>query len=274
MSELETEVEFDAAERRIWSGRAEAFQNSFAKLCAYTAPALLDAAGAAPGLRLLDVGTGVGTVAAAAHARGTQVTAVDAEPGMLELARRHVPEAEFLHGVLPDLPFPARSFDAVAANFVINHVGRPAAAAAALRTVARPGGRVAATIWCSPAGRGHELLDRAIESAGAQRPADLPRLDPAEEFPRTREGFAELFTTAGLEDVACEPVSWDHIADPEEWWSGAAAGVGLIGQRIFHQGPDVVARIKAAYDVLVPQYAGPDGRLVLRYHALLASGRA
>jgi hypothetical protein len=35
----------DAAERQIRASRAEAFRNSFAKLCARTAPGLLDAAG-------------------------------------------------------------------------------------------------------------------------------------------------------------------------------------------------------------------------------------
>jgi hypothetical protein len=50
--------------------------------------------------------------------------------------------------------------------------------------------------------------------------------------------------------------------------------VGLIGQTISRQDPETVVRIKAAYDELVPHYAGPDGRLVLRYHALLAHGQA
>lgn len=267
-------VDFDTAERRIWAGRAEAFRDSFAKLCAHTAPALLDAAGAGPGVRLLDVGTGIGTVAAAACARGAEVTAVDAEAGMIELARRNAPSADFRQAVLPDLPFEADSFDAVVANFVVNHVGRPAAAVAAMRGVTRRGGRVAATIWCSPAGAGHELLNRAVEAAGARPPADLPHLDPAEEFPHTREGFAELFVAAGLTDVTCEPISWDHVADPEEWWGGAAAGVGLIGQTVSRQDPDTLKRVKAAYDDLARGYAGPDGRLRLRYHALLAGGRA
>jgi SAM-dependent methyltransferase len=267
-------LDFDAEERQIWSGRAAAFRDGFAKLCAHTAPALLDAVGAGPGTRLLDVGTGVGTVAAAASARGARVTAVDAEPGMIELARQQVPDAEFHLAVLPHLPFAPDSFDAVVANFVVNHVGRPAATVAAMRGATRPGGRVAATIWCSPAGAGHELLDRAVEAAGARRPADQPRLDPAEEFPRTAEGFGALFTTAGLTDVSCEPVSWDHVTTAEEWWSGAAAGVGLIGQTISRQSPETIARIKAAYDELAPRYAAPDGRLLLRYHALLATGRA
>jgi SAM-dependent methyltransferase len=225
-------------------------------------------------MRLLDVGTGIGTVAAAACARGAAVTAVDAEPGMIELARRNAPAADILHAVLPDLPFPADSFDAVVANYVVNHVGRPTAAVTAMRAATRPGGRVAATIWCSPPGVGHELFDRAVEAAGAQRPANLPRLDPAQEFPHTQEGFAHLFAAAGVQDVTCELVTWDHLADPAEWWGGAAAGVGLIGQTISRQDPETVARIKVAYDELARQHVGPDGRLVLRYHALLASGRA
>lgn len=274
MTGLEAGFDFDAAERRIWAGRAEAFRDSFAKLCAHTAPALLDAVGAAPGVRLLDVGTGIGTVAGAACARGAEVTAVDAEPGMVELARRNVPEADVRQGVLPELPFPAGSFDAVVANFVVNHVGRPAEAIAAMRAATRPGGRVAATIWCGPTGVGHQLFQRAVEAAGAQPRASLPHVDPALDFPRTQEGFAALFAAAGLEDVTCEPISWDHLADPEEWWGGAAAGVGLIGQIVSRQDPETVVRIKSAYDDLARSHTGPDGRLVLRYHALLAGGRA
>jgi SAM-dependent methyltransferase len=247
----------------------------------HTAPALLDAAGVAagvavgvgPGTRLLDVGTGCGTVAAAACARGAKVSAVDAEPGMVTLAQLAAPEAEVSVAVLPDLPFAAGTFDAVVANFVINHVGRPAEAAAALRTVTRAGGRVAATIWRSPAGAGHELLDRAVAEAGA-KPSDLPRLAPDDDFPHTAEGFTALFKGAGLADVTCTPVDWDHLADPEEWWGGAEAGVGLIGQIVSRQEPATIRQIKAAYDRIVPEYLGPDGRLVLRYHALLATGRA
>lgn len=274
MTEVTATDDFDAEERAIWAGRAQAFQDSFAKLCAHSAPALLDAVDAAPGVRLLDVGTGIGTVAATACARGAEVTAVDAEPGMVELARRNAPAADIRVGVLPDLPFPAGAFDAVVANFVVNHVGRPAAALAAMRAAARPGGRVAATIWCSPAGQGHELFDRAVEAAGAQPPAGLPRIASEHDFPRTPEGFADLFTAAGLTDVTCETLSWDHLADPEEWWGGAAAGVGMIAQKISRQDPETIGRIKAAYDELAREFVGPDGRLVLRYHALLARGRA
>jgi len=40
---------------------------------------------------------------------------------------------------LPHLPFTAGSFDAVAANYVLNHVGDPRTGVAELVLVARPG---------------------------------------------------------------------------------------------------------------------------------------
>ncbi|MGW3335250.1 class I SAM-dependent methyltransferase [Streptomyces rubiginosohelvolus] len=82
---------FDLAERRIWSGRAEAYARTYARLCAHPSAALLDAAEAGPGARVLDVGCGSGTVSAAAVARGASVYAADAEPGMAAATRRTVP---------------------------------------------------------------------------------------------------------------------------------------------------------------------------------------
>src|SRR5580704_13710703 len=84
-------MDFDAYERRLWAGRATAYERGFARLTAHTAEPLLDAAGVKAGTRMLDVGTGPGVVARAAVARGAQVTAVDAEPSMAEAAARNVP---------------------------------------------------------------------------------------------------------------------------------------------------------------------------------------
>jgi ubiquinone/menaquinone biosynthesis C-methylase UbiE len=138
---------FDDHERLQWAGRAAAYRDSFAALCAYPAGLLLDAANVGAGVRVLDVGTGTGTVAALARARAAEVTAVDAEPSMLEIARRKAPGAETRHAVLPHLPFPDDFYDAVVANFVINHVGDPEAAVREMERVVRPGERVAVTIW-------------------------------------------------------------------------------------------------------------------------------
>lgn len=137
---------FDESERLMWAGRGAAYARSFAKLCAYPVAQLLDAAEVGPSMRMLDVGTGPGTVAAAASARGATVGAVDAEPSMVELAMQAAPAADVRVAALPALPFGDGEFDAVVANFVLNHVGQPRVALAELRRVVRPNGWIALTI--------------------------------------------------------------------------------------------------------------------------------
>lgn len=265
---------FDENERRAWAGRAEAYANSFAKLCAHPVQALLDAARVGPGTRVLDVGTGTGTVAAAACGRRAVVTAVDAEPGMVEPAARNVPEADVRVAVLPGLPFEGNRFDAVVGNFVLNHVGQPRVALAELDRVARPGGWIALTVWATPNAAGQALLARAVQAAGVSRPAHLPPLAPEDDFPRTERGFTDLLLDAGLTHVSCESLTWDHRTDPDEWWSGPASGVATIGQIIVNQQPGTIARTRRHFDVLAAEFTAPDGLLVLPHRALLACGRA
>ncbi|GIE89764.1 class I SAM-dependent methyltransferase [Actinoplanes regularis] len=262
---------FDEYERSRWAGRATAYQGSFAALCAYPAGALLDAAEVKVGDRLLDVGTGTGTVAALACARGAGVVAVDAEPSMLELARRRVPAAEVQHAELPRLPFAEDSFDAAVANFVINHVGDPMAAIRELRRVVRPGGRIAVTIWPYPAPPAQQLWTTIFDAAGAERPTDLPRVAPDRDFPRTSDGLSNLLRQAGLADVGCDTITWNHRTDPESWWNGPANGIGSFGLVMQRQTADTIDRVRVQYELHTAAYRDADGRLALPTAALLAS---
>ncbi|MGW3734558.1 class I SAM-dependent methyltransferase [Streptomyces sp. NPDC005148] len=263
---------FDLSERRIWDGRAEAYARTFAGLCAHPVPALLDAAGVGTGTRMLDVGCGSGSVTVAAVGRGAVVRAVDAEPGMVEATRRAAPGADVRLGRLPELPYQDCEFDAVVANFVLNHVGRPEAAIEELRRITRPGGLVAVTIWQVPNGAGQALVGRAAQAAGLTRPQWLATVDAEHDFPRTREGLGALMSAAGLGDVRTEALAWDHHVGAEDWWAGPASGVAAIGQLVNSRGPEGVAAAKREYDVLCAEFAKEEGELALPHVALLARG--
>ncbi|GHF55217.1 hypothetical protein GCM10010504_23980 [Streptomyces griseus] len=266
---------FDHAERRIWSGKAEAYAHTYARLCAHPAEGLLDAAEAGPGSRVLDVGCGSGTVSATAVTRGATVYAADAEPGMAEATRLAVPGIAAAHiARLPELPYAEDTFDAAVGNFVLNHVGRPREALTELRRITRPGGRVAITIWRSPGAPGQTLIGRAAQAACLTRPDWLPALAPEDDFPRTPEGLTALLGSAGLLDPECSEVTWEHRCDPDTWWAGAERGIGAVGQVLNSGGAEGLAAARQAYDGLSAEFRTPEGLLALPHAALLAAGRA
>lgn len=269
-----TRTAFDDHVRSQWAGKATTYHASLAALCAHPAGSLLDAAGVEAGIRLLDAGTGAGTVAALACSRGAEVVAVDAESSMLELASHHAPGAALCQTELPYLPFPDGSFDAAVANFVINHVGHPGAAIGELHRVVRPGGRLAVTIWPYPAPH-QQLWSRIFDEAGVERPADLPTLAPERDFPRTREGLADLLGRTGLfTDIRCRTLTWTHRTDPDAWWCGPASGLGTLGVLMQRQSPGTIDRIRQQYDLRITAHREADGQLALPAAALLASAVA
>lgn len=263
--------DFDLYERELWAGRAPAYERGFGRLTRYTVGPLLDAAGVTGGTRFLDVGTGPGFVSLEAVRRGAEVSAMDAEESMAETARRNVPGLDVRVAVLPEVPFPDGSFDAVAGNYVINHVADPGAAITALRRVLRPGGRLALSCWVMPGSGALAIVREAIEQAGVAWPEDIP------ESPFMRYGeaaaFRRLVAEAGLTEVAVEEVTWEHAVDPEEWWRAVALSrVGTAGVIVARQDADTVALIKDAYDTIIADYGVDGGQVSLPAHALLASG--
>jgi SAM-dependent methyltransferase len=263
-------MDFDAYERKIWTGRAGAYERGFARLTAHTAPALLDAAGVGTGTRLLDVGTGPGVVAGAAVARGAQVTAVDAEPSMAEAAARNVPGLDVRVAVLPDLPLNDGEFDAVTGNFVINLVGDPAAALAELARVLRLGGRLALTCWSYPPSPAQNIAAQAIEAAGVPWPDDVP-VSPFRLY-SSPGAFEALLDGTGFARAAARKLSWEHRVDPEEWWRDVyLSGVTSNGVVIGRQDSATVARIKTEFDRLAAPYAVDGGQVALPAVAVLAS---
>lgn len=62
---------------------------------------------------VLDIGAGTGVFSETFAARGLKVTGLDANPEMIEMARKLVPSSTFQSGEAEALPFPDDSFDLV-----------------------------------------------------------------------------------------------------------------------------------------------------------------
>ncbi len=262
----------DAHRRELWRDKAEAYDRTFAALCAHPVPLMLDRAAVGRGTRVLDVGCGSGTVTVLAAGRGARTGAVDAEPSMVALTRSRVPSAATVVGALPTLPLRSASFDAVVSNFVVNHVQFPLRCVTELRRLARPGGQVAVSIWSSPPPPLQRLWGEVIEAAGVVGPP-TPILSPEDDYERTVEGLQELLSVAGLRDVTCEEMRWEHRVDPEVWWSGPLSGVASIGHVVSHQDEATVVRMKAHYDELSARFLRSDGLLHLPTSAVIGVGR-
>ncbi len=103
-----------------------------------------------PGMRLLDVGCGPGTITAGlarAVAPGETV-GIDLVAEVLESARQHVAgegltTCAFEAGDCYALRWPDGTFDAIHAHQVLQHLSRPVAALVEMRRVLRPGGVLA-----------------------------------------------------------------------------------------------------------------------------------
>jgi len=100
--------------------------------------------GVGPGERVLEVGSGLGLLAAdvAASAPGVEVTGVERSPDQLAAAIP-APGVRHVQGDAHRLEFASGSFDVVYARYLLEHVADPAAVVSEMHRVIRPGGRIA-----------------------------------------------------------------------------------------------------------------------------------
>ena len=77
-----------------------------------------------PGAAVLDIGCGAGIPLTRALTESFDVTGVDISERQVQLARKNVPAARFIHGDVTTLAFSPRSFDAVVASYSLFHIPR------------------------------------------------------------------------------------------------------------------------------------------------------
>ncbi len=148
-----------AGARRVWAaGDYPAISTRLAGAGEATARR----AGAAPGVRLLDVAAGDGNVAIPAAQAGAAVTAIDLTPELLEAGRARAARVgaagiDWVAGDAEALPVPDGAFDAVTSNFGAMFAPRHELVAAELVRAVRPGGTVVLTAWDRDGANGHLL---------------------------------------------------------------------------------------------------------------------
>jgi SAM-dependent methyltransferase len=252
-----------------WAGVGEAYASSYASLCAGTVDVLQSALGAPDGRRLLDVGSGTGELADRFRRGGWEVTACEPEPTMRAVSERQHPEVPVVAGALPDLPFAPASFDAVTANFVLNHVPDPRASARELARVAVSGAALGASIWLrSPSWFWAEI----VAKAGIIAPSG-ERLSPDKDFARTAVGFEAMLTDGGWQAVRVEELSWIWRAAPAILWASAEGGVASAGMLYRALDGDDRALFRRTFEEVCAEYA-VEGLVPLEHTAAVAVGRA
>lgn len=192
------------------------------------APALAEAAGIAPGGRVLDVGCGPGALTGVlVDLVGVgSVAACDPSPPFVAACAERHPGVDVRQAGAEDLPWPDRSFDAVLAQLVLNFVPDKAVAAAEMMRVLRPGGTIATAVW--DYAEGMTMLRLFWDAARSVRPDA-----PDEAHPTALGGAGELadfLTGSGFVAVAEGTIRVEsEYADAHEVWQGFLAGVGPAG---------------------------------------------
>jgi SAM-dependent methyltransferase len=248
---------------------AEIYDERFVPaLFGHWGPLVAEAAGIRPGHAVLDVACGTGALTlAAAEAVGPEgrVTGLDANPGMLAVARAKPAPVDWVEGRAEALPFEGERFDAVVSQFGLMFFDDKPKALAEMMRVLRPGGRLAVAV-CDTVERspGYGAFARLLDRLFGDRVGDAFRapfsLGDADELMR-------LAGAAGIAGAGIErrtgTVRFDSIAELVSteracvWTLG-----GILDEAQFE-------RLTRESETALAPFAGPDGRVVFEMPALI-----
>jgi SAM-dependent methyltransferase len=227
-----------------------------------------------PGLALLDIGCGPGTITAdfAARVAPGRVCGIDASAEVIASARRNHPGVEFATGDVYRLQFADASWDVVHAHQVLQHLSDPAAALKEMRRVVKPGGVVAArdsdysTFTWYPR---DERLDRWLALYQS-----IARGNGGE--PDAGRRLLSWARQAGFATVQPSASAWCFATPADRaWWGGlwadriTSSAIAQQAVRDGHASPGELADIAAAWRA----WAAADGGWFAVLHGEIVCGR-
>lgn len=249
----------------LWSQRAADWAELQEHFTVPLLEASLNAAFVTRGTRLLDAGCGAGIAAVLATLRGALVTAVDAAPGLLEIARRRLPDAAVLEADLEALPFGDGEFDAVVAVNAVFFAADPEAAARELVRTVRSGGRVVLGNWGPAGANDWRHVQAGLGSVLPPPPAGARNWGADLGEPGALEALLEAcgLTPVDREEVSC-PFTF---ANPETAWV-AIRSVGPLAGAIDAVGE---ARVHGALRPVFEAHRRSDGSVRLNNSFLVVA---
>ena len=233
---------------------------------------LLAAAEPAPGERVLDVacGTGIASRLAlqAVGASGT-VTGLDANPGMLEVARRVTAHGVDWHAApAEDIPLPDAAFDLILCSMGVQFFSDRVQALREMHRVLAPGGRA---VWCTPGPTPplFEAIDEALRNhIGPGASMFVQAVFSLHEPEEARS----LMETAGFDGVEVEATLVPlRVAPPADFFWQYVQSTPLAAAAA-----DLDEGQRAALEAEVVERCMPyveDGAAVMEPGLLVASGR-
>ena len=184
-------------------GDAEAYERFMGRWSRIVAPGFVDFTDLANRGRVLDVGSGTGSLAHAIAERKIHARVVGIDPSReyvaYALSKNSFPDrVSFEVGDAQRLDFPGESFEGALSLLVINFIPDPKKALSELRRVTKPGGRISAAVW--DYGSGMRMLGTFWDAAVHIDP-EADKLDE-KHMPLCRSGeLSALWRQGGLDEV-------------------------------------------------------------------------
>jgi len=185
-----------------WVDNAAIFE---AALAPFAEP-VIQAADIRPGVRVLDIGCGSGTLLERSAALGATPVGVDISQPMVAAARRRVPEATVTLGdaQTADLRAGGAAFDRVISRFGVMFFDDPVAAFTNIRDAAAPGARLAFVCWREG---DNPMFSVGVDVLAARLESPPAAADPTEPGPLAfgdAERVRSILADAGWDDIGLE----------------------------------------------------------------------
>lgn len=220
---------------------------------------VLELVEAQPGMRILDLACGPGTLTrrlAGAVTPGGEVVGVDLAPGMIELARSvAIPNARFEVMDIEQLSFPDASFDAAVCGHGLQFAPEVGVALSEARRVLRPAGRFAASVPVEATKDSvWSLLDEVVDRWLGPPPQAVDQKstrDVVSDSRRFKQAALDAgFASAHVEQIT-EKVRWQSadqfVAQFAGWWACASRMDGISDDRRRRFIEDATLTLRRAY---------------------------